>query len=292
MHTSVFARSAVAVASLAIGSVVLGVAPATAATSSGITREEVLSVAASDDFGNRYGPATQSFVEKVCGFDDETGRDIEFNRATPVDGDSGVDGFLIQAYVEGDDQTPSRSCTFAAFAVTEPASTMSGTVNITLEDQIDSTELRAADATPNHDYPLSGDVYVTAPVDDIGYGDPAVASASGDVLKTEAATTTSSRVVTPKSTRVKAAALKTYHRTIDKAKTKLSKSLKKAGDSSSKRAAARKTYAASKKAAKAKLHIAWLGDKKTVVTTEATKVSRTPFTLTTQPLGCNVIARC
>jgi hypothetical protein len=277
MRTSLLTRSVVSIASLAIGSVALAAAPASADTSSGISRETVLTIAASAEINiDRYGPATQALVEKVCGFDSTTGRDIEL---TPSYTDEGVDGFLVQAYVDGRGDTASSNCTFAAFAASEAFSTMSGTA--TIATQLPPIFEERVAAPPTHDFTLSGDVYVTAPVTDIGYGDYATATASGDVTRTEQARTTTARVVTPKTTAVKVAARKAYQRTIDKAQVRLVKALKKAGTSSSKKAAARSTYAARKKAAKAKLHIAWSGDKKTVVTTVPTATSVTPFTFST-----------
>jgi hypothetical protein len=277
MRTSLMTRSVISIASLAIGSVALAAAPASADTSSGISRETVLTVASNVKFGiDRYGPTTQALVERVCGFDGNTGRDIQITASYD---EQGVDGFLVQAYVDGRGETSSPNCTFAAFATSEAFSTMSGTATVASQ-QLPVLELRAA-APATHDYTLSGDVYVTAPVTDIGYGDDATATASGDVTRTEAARTTTSRVVTPKTTAVKVAARKAYQRTIDTAQAKLVKALKKAGKSSSKKAAARATYAARKKAAKAKLHVAWLGDKKTIITTVPTGSSVKPFTLST-----------
>lgn len=280
MNTPILTRAVVSIASLAIGSVALAAAPASADTSTGTTRQDVIAMAsdARSTFYNGYDitPATQAFAEKVCGFTSAQDASVRVN---PSDRSTGVDGLLVRAVVEGSNETPSTTCTFAAFAAAEPFSTMSGTANITVDVPVIG-DFRAA-AAPSHDYTLAGDVYVTAPVSDIGYDDLAVATASGDVTRTEAARTTTSRVVTPKTTAVKVAARKAYQRTIDKAQAKLARALKKAGSSSSKKAAARKTYAARKKAAKAKLHIAWLGDKKTVVTTVPTSSSTKPFTLRT-----------
>jgi hypothetical protein len=280
MHTSILTRTVISVASLAIGSVALAAAPASADTPAGITREAVLKVASDarfvgGPFGSELDPAAQALVEKVCGLPSSAKAQVRLDPGTDQDG---VDGFLARAVVEGTEETASRTCTFAAFATSEPFSSMSGTANISAQ-QPDLIEFRAA--APSHDYALSGDVYVTAPVDDIGFNDFADATASGTVTRTEAARTTTSRVITPKTTARKAAARKAYQRTIDKAQAKLAKALKKAGNSSSKKAAARKTYAARKKAAKAKLHIAWSGDKKTVVTTVPTGSSTKEFTFST-----------
>lgn len=275
MRTTFLTRSAVAVASLAIGSVALTAAPASADASSA-TRGDVIKVIANyTGFGSSTGPATQALLEKVCDVDSETGRDVEVSFTRDEDE---VTGFVVQALLVPE-SGPSRTCTFAAFVPYEAYSTMSGTANITLQDQSD-VDLRAV--APNHDFTLSGDVFVTPPVDDIGYGDGVVATATGELLKVQAATTTSKRVSNPKSTKFKNAALKTYKRTVKAAQKKLKKSLAKAGNSSSKKSAARATYKARKKAAKAKLHIAWSSDKKTIVTQVPSRTTRTPFSISTE----------
>jgi hypothetical protein len=275
MRSSLLTRSAVAVASLAIGSVALAAAPASADTASGTTRQTVLSIAEQARHGDPYNDDSIALVKKVCAIG-ELGLDFQL---VPAQAPNGVDGFLVEAYV---DSSPSRSCTFAAFAAERPVSSMSGTATITVSQPPlqESDQLSRAAAAPSHDFALSSDVYVTAPVDDIGFGDSGVATASGNVTSTEAATTTRSRVVTPKSTQHKRAAYKAYNRTLDKAQAKLTKALKKANGSSTKKAAARKAYAARKKAALAKRHAALDGTKTTVVRT-VPQTSTKAFTFTT-----------
>ncbi|KQX74239.1 MULTISPECIES: hypothetical protein [Aeromicrobium] len=273
MRSSLLTRSAVAVASLAIGSVALAAAPASADTTTGTSREAVLTVADQIRNDNRFADGNLALVEKICGIGVDDGRDIELRTTNQPEG---VDGFIAEAFVDPADG-PSRTCTFAGFATEKSSSTMSGTATLA-EQQFSSS----AAAPTSHDYTLSGDVYVTAPVTDLSYG-YGIATASGNVTVTQARTTTSSRVVTPKSTERKRAAYKAYNRTIDTAQAKLSKALKKADGSSSKKAAARKAYAARKKAAKATLHRALAGTL-TIVVTENANTSTTAFTFTTQDL--------
>jgi hypothetical protein len=280
MRASILTRSAVAVASLAIGSAALAATPALADTASGVSRETVLTIAAQARQGdNTYGPDTIALVEKVCGIGSDVGRDIQ---VSPTYQPDGVDGFLVQTNVASTQSSPSRSCTFVALATSRAVSTMAGTARITVEQptRVEDAELGPAEAAPVHDFAVSGDVYVTAPVDDIHYGDFGVATASGTVTVTEAATTTTSRVVTPKTTQQKRAAYKAYNRALDKAQAKLTKALKKANGDAGKKAAARKAYAARKKAALAKRHVALDGTKTTVVRQDA-KTSTTSFSFAT-----------
>ncbi|MBD8608494.1 hypothetical protein IFT73_16680 [Aeromicrobium sp. CFBP 8757] len=274
MRSSLLTRSAVAVASLAIGSVALAAAPASADTTTGTSREAVLTVADQIRNDNRFADGNLALVEKICGIGEKDGRDIELRTTNQPEG---VDGFIAEAFVDPADNSPSRTCTFAGFATEKSSSTMSGTATLA-EQQFSSS----AAAPTSHAYTLSGDVYVTAPVTDLSYG-YGIATASGNVTVTQAKTTTSSRVVTPKSTERKRAAYKAYNRTIDTAQAKLSKALKKADGNSSKKAAARKAYAARKKAAKATLHRALAGTL-TIVVTENANTSTTAFTFTTQDL--------
>lgn len=283
MSISFLTRSAVAVASLAIGSAVLAAAPASAAGSTDVTRGEILEAYASRGFLAEPTDADLLLVQKVCG--DAVPSD-DYYSMTPNQTSSGVDGVLVQAYVPGEGEAPPTFCTFAAFAPDEAAATMSGTATIS-PSQL-TLNATAADAT----YTLSGDAYVTEPITDEEFIFSASVSASGDVVKTLAATTTKTRVSTPKSTQVKKAAFRTYQRSVSKAKAAYKKSVAKAGTSSGKKKAARATYKARTKAAKAKLHIAWSSDKKTVVTVTP-NTSRTPFTFdASNNNGCGRSARC
>ena len=288
MRSSILTRSAVAVVSLAVGSVALAAAPASAGTASdsGTTRQTVLTIADSARQGDPLSDEALALVARVCKIGIDDGRDIDLQ---PTYDPDGVDGFLVQALIEPEGSSSSRACTFAALATIRPLSTMTGTATVSAE-QFDVLDVQRA-AAPSHDFTVSGDVYVTTPVDDISYGDYGSATATGDVVVTEASTTTSSRVVTPKSTTHKRAAYTAYHRTIDTAQAKLARALKKADGSSSKKASARKTYSARKKAAKSRLHEALKGDL-TIVVTENPRTTTTPFTFTTSS-GCRSInARC
>lgn len=276
MHSTLLTRSAVAVASLAIGSVALGAAPATADVPSGVTRQTVLAAAKDTD-----GPDALALAKSVCKTDSDEFRAADFFRSEDVE------GLLISVYVppatESESDAP-RFCTFAVFAPTAPFATLSGSTTISVSPaEIDTLSAQAV--APSQTFSLSGDVYVTDVLTDQAYAFNADGTASGDVIKVEQATTANTRVSTPKSTEYKAAALKSYKRTVAKAQTKLAKALKRAGDSTSKKAAARKAFTTRKKAAKATLHIRWSSDKKTVVTTTVGATTKTPFDIATFNVG-------
>lgn len=278
MRSSILTRSALAVASLAIGSVALTAAPATADTPSGVTRELIAS-SARGTFTDDNDTATKTLISKVC--KSGTVADEDYTSRTFIFSDD-VDGVLVQARVDRQEgvEGSGRYCTFAALATVAPYASLSGTVTISA-DQLDRSARVSDAAVLSRSFTLSGDVYVTEPITTVDYAFGSTGVASGSVVKVEQATTSTSRVSTPKSSAVKSKALASYQRTIASAKAKLSKSLKKAGDSRSKKAAARKIYAARKKAAKATLHVRWSSDKKTVVTTTVGTTTTSPFTLST-----------
>lgn len=276
MRTSTLTRSAVAVASLVIGSAALTIAPAMADAPAGVTRQIIVSSA--DD---TYSDATRTLIEKVCG---STDIDDYYPQELRQSGD--VAGVLVQAYVDYQQgvEDSGRACTFAALTTTEPFTDLSGTVTISVEQPERGPQDSQA-APLSQSFPLSGEVFVTKPLDNDDYlSASTTAEATGNITKVEQATTSNARVSTPKSTKVKTAALKSYKRSIASAKAKREKSLKKAGDSSSKKAAARKAYSARKKAAKAALHLRWSSDKSTVVTTTVGKTTVTPFSISTSDL--------
>ncbi|REK73043.1 hypothetical protein DX116_05500 [Aeromicrobium endophyticum] len=265
-----------AVASLAVGSVALTAAPATAGTPSGVTRE-LIANSARGTFTDDNDTATKTLISKVC--KSGTVTDEDYTSRTFLSS-LDVDGVLVRAYVDRQEgvENSGRYCTFAALATVAPYASLSGTVTISA-DQLDRSA-RVSEAAPlSTSFTLSGDVYVTDPITDPDYGFSPTGVASGAVTKVEQATTSTSRVSTPKSTAVKSKALASYKRSIASAKAKLSTSLKKAGASSSKKSAARKAYAARKKAAKATLHVRWSSDKKTVVTTTVGKTTTNPFSI-------------
>lgn len=269
MRTSLLTRSAIAVASLAIGSVALTAAPATADAPSGVTRELVVNTAyryTDDD------SAPRALIQKVCG----PGTISDFSTST-LSYSADVDGVLVQAFLDYQDgvENSGRYCTFAALVTSAPFASLSGTVTIT------PNQLERVAAPTGTTSQLSGDVFVTKPIADSAYAFSARADAAGDVVKVEQAKTSSTRVSKPKSTAYKNKALKSYKRSVAKAQAELAKALEKAGNSSSKKAAARKEFRARKKAAKALLHIRWSSDKKTVVTTTVGKTTKTSFSIST-----------
>ena len=280
MHTSILTRSVISLASLAIASVALAATPATAAPV-GVTRDLVLSAAEQARYSSISDEA-RTLVNVVCGVTENDGLDYYVD---PLNERNAADGLLIHAIVNG------KTCTFAAFAATEGFTTLSGTATLTgyPESSID-TRAAAVDTTTIQTSTLSGDVFVTTPVDDSDYYDVNVA-ATGNAITTTSTTTESDRIVTPKTSQQKAAARKAYDRRIAAAKKAYTKAVVKAGSSSSKKAAAKKTYRAKKDAALAAYRASKAGTLTIVVTSKPTTVA-TPFTLTSDFSRCDRLARC
>lgn len=270
MNTSIAHRSVVALASLAIGSVVLAATPATAATPEGVTRQTVLAAAQEARDGDAQS-LVDELVLAVCAV--KEGERFERN-ADPVDRSAAVDGLLVNAQIS-DGSKEGRYCVFAALAPTTPSATMSGTVTISDPGVIEAT-FSAAQALQTSD--LSGDVFVTEPID-IGAG-RLTASASGTVVSASASDTAITRLVTPKTTQQKKAAHKAYDRKVSAAKKVYAKALKKAGSSASKKAAAKKVFRAKKSTALSAYRKATAGT--LTVNSTSTPVTRTtPFEVTT-----------
>jgi hypothetical protein len=266
MRTPTLTRTVVSIASLAIGSVALVAAPATAAPPIGTTRDWVLGAAQNDREGTSSNPQADLLAYETCS--PESGETQGQVRYKAIPDPDGADGILIQAvYI---DQQTSRTCTFAAFATTSPDQTLSGTATMT--GTSNSIQQRGDD-TPIPPTPLSGDVTVTDPIWD--YYDVAVA-AQGEVIKGTTSTTVTSRTITPKTTQQKKAAKKARNSAVSAAKKAYAKALKKAGSSQTKKAAAKRAYTARKKAANAVYRAARAGTL-TVGTTTTTTKDSSPF---------------
>ena len=270
MNTSIAHRSVIALASLAIGSVVLAATPATAAAPAGVTRQTVLAAAqeARDDSAQ---PLVDELVLAVCAV--EEGETFE-RSADPVDRSAAVDGLLVNAQIS-DGSKEVRYCVFAALAPTAASATMSGTVTISDPGVIEAT-FSAARALQTSD--LSGDVSVTKPID-IGAG-RLTASASGTVVSASASDTAITRLVTPKTTQQKKAARKAYDRKVTAAKKIYATALKRAGTSASTRSAAKRAFRAKKSVALAAYRKATAGTL-TITSTSTPVIRTTPFEVTT-----------
>ena len=149
MRSSILSRSVIGVAALGIGSVALAAAPATAATPSGITRDQVLTAAAGvrsgpvgtgSFIGNNYGPtanrALKAMANRACGIDPD-GNDVAVAAVAAATAAGGsADGVVVTAIVFSLDPantssgSPQSLCTFAALATTAERSVLSGTATV------------------------------------------------------------------------------------------------------------------------------------------------------------------
>jgi hypothetical protein len=248
MRTSILSRSVVAVASLAIGSVALAAAPATATTPSGITRDMVLTAAASvrADQTNDvpYSDATKAALlalsSRAC---DLSGATEVLTYGGPVETPGSADALMVETEIYVGDSI--RGCSFAAIASTDPELRLSGHLALTDRTYVDSIE---EETTTSYD--ISGPVFTTPPLkldDSFSYSNfKAVGSTVGStkVLNTD-------KVPDKKTKSDKALAHKKYKTRVTNAKRAYAKALKKA-DSTSETRAAKRAYRARKAIAKAK----------------------------------------
>jgi len=252
MRTSVLSRSVIAVATLAIGSVALAAVPATAATPSGITRDQVLSLAAaaraeaaSDVLSPAAADTAFDILQRECGLTAGQSVSEEFGiLLEAVAPSSAVDGFYLEGTIESSG-APVRECVVGAVAPLAPGFALSGTSTLSV-----STGIPALDPAPKQST-LSGDVTVSTIPDVNGYSPVSEFSYSTTGATSKTTTTqTSTQVQVPKTAAQKKAAKKTYDKRLKAAKKAYQKALKKAGSSKSKKSKAKKTYAAKKASAK------------------------------------------
>lgn len=281
MRQSVLSRSVVALATLAVGSAVLAAVPATAATSSGITRSQVLNAAqltrddpaASSGNPTALAPATSKalrvLANRACAIDHDDEVAV-YNFGLPVASGDSADGLMVLAQII-DPSTPSmqngRMCIFGVLAAAKGSTTLSGAANLT------------TDAVRT--YALSGDVFVT-PARSFVFDSEAESeppfdmqdlafTASGTATTLTKATTTKT-IKTPKTKAQKKSAKKKYDQALSSAKKAYKKALKKAGTSGSKKTSAKKAYDKKKASAKKTYQRRIATTKVTTVTT----VTKTP----------------
>ncbi len=285
MRTSILSRSAIAVATLAIGSAALVAAPADAATSTGVTRDMVLTAvngvrtaAATDSsWSTETGKALRSIVNRSCVVDYDADEYPYINDADPTAAGGSADGLLINAGVEfrTDEGWDYRSCIIGVVATSDASFVLEGTASLSVDSTPYGGELRAA-PSPTVTRGLSGDVFVT-PVASIprdSYLTSATFTASGAASKV-----VTTKVATPKTAKQKKAAKSSYKKKLKSAKKAYKKAVDKAGKSKSKKTKAKKTYNKKKKSAKASY-------KKAVATSKIVKKTvRQPFTLSASENG-------
>lgn len=280
MRPSIMSRSMITLATLAITSGALTATSATAAAPAGVTRGEVLAAATAirADTGNpfEYSPATQHTLRvlalKVCDVDARIGQSLMAIFASPIESRDNVDGLATWAivYTPGiglDDPPLLQGCSFGSLATTSAGDVMSGTSTLAGSRTISSR--------------LSGNVFTTPPMIDETAGPdeedaplPAF-SAEGDSVRSTT-TTTSTKVVTPKTAKQKKAAKKIYLKKFMSIKKAYAKALEKAGSNRSERSKARKVYDKKFRAAK-KAYRAAVAKTSKVVKNSKTTVKKSPF---------------
>lgn len=161
--------------------------------------------------------------------------------AYPASADGSLDGVMIDAttYVYASGVTRTRS--IIALVPTDETSSLIGSV-----------ELRAS-GTAVHRSPLTGEVFVSPPVDTTDAG-PLVVVVTDDATTPAAAQPAPAPV--PRTAAEKAAAKRAYAKAKKKARKQYAKAKKKAGTSKRKKAAAKKKYARRRAAAKARYRAA------------------------------------
>lgn len=257
MRTSFFTRSAVVIATLAVGSVALAATPATATSPEVVTRDLVLAVAQQTPSYQTISDEAVRLAELTCKFEqsapgaDSNGDYFHYVRTAPIR-TANVTGVLVSAELyepSTEDGTTDRQCTFAALASTDAAFTLSGNAVVTT---LGSNELRRSDDSGDltATTPLSGNLTVTEPINADEYSLRTASLAATGLVSGPVNVTTTEYVKTlkPRTAAGGKAAKAKYTKRLAEAKKWYAKALKKAGGSKSKKAAAKKSYA-SKKAA-------------------------------------------
>lgn len=272
MRTSILSRAVVAVAALGIGSAALAAVPATAATPSGITRDEVLTAAnglriadPTDEQQSITSAAVRDIFKKGCGIPADS-NDFTMYFSEPTEAGDDADGVLLSGYVYVD---PMRACSIGVVATTDPAFQLSGVVTLSTQPSGED-----APATTVRSEALTGDVFATTPVEDL-FG--LSMTATGSSTKTTSAPGTK-KIADKKSKAEKKAAKSKYEKRLKAAKKKYVKALDKAGNSKSKKSAAKKAYSKSRASAKAKYQYAIAGYK--IVKTTVSTTENRPFSIT------------
>ena len=305
MRKTILSRSVVAVATLAIGSVALAATPATAATASGITRDQILTAvngvrtaeaaAEASDSSPRYSVATaralRAIVLKGCDIDVANDEGYESFNVELMNGGDDAEGLVVNTYAYRP-FSGGQPCTIAAVATADASFQLSGAVTFSA-DRV-TTEPGATEDDPSTttttrvtvlNQALSGDAFVTAPFDgstlvsneNTSYTN-GVAAAVGNATKTTV-TKTSVKVKDKKTKSEKAKAKAKYTKKIKSVKKSYAKALDKAGSSKSKKAAAKKVYKAKRAAAKAAYKYAIAGFK--LVKKSTSNTENRPFSIKT-----------
>jgi hypothetical protein len=300
MRTSILSRSAIAVATLAIGSAALVAAPATAATSNGVTREEVLAAAAAvraDAASEATSDSTQAklaaLAAKVCG----PTVDDRFNVfGQPVSTPDSVDGLTITVIQPTGmpEETPPfpspflgiDSCTFVAVAPIGGATTFAGDLSVstaTLDPF--AGPFGPGQSTSDNVYALSGDVFSSPPMKVTHSVNFSAMAAEGLVTSENGQRVlTVSKIADKKSKAAKKAAKARYVKRTKAAKKTYARALKRAGSNRAAKDAARMTYLSRRASLKSAYAYA-IADYKLVKTRSRQADARRFSVSTGSPLG-------
>lgn len=220
-------------------------------TSTGITRDMVLTAAAglrAPEPSSAKEAATDAIlrdiVRRAAGVESTSTELVDYT-AYPTQPELAIDGVLVDASVHRVDDGTSRSCTVVVLAATDPAVPLGGTATISTTARPDG---RTDASTTLSSSPLSGDTFVSAPLDTSDSGALLVAVTGG----APAPAVTTPATSAPRSAAEKAAARTAYDQALASARKKYLKAKKKAKGSKKKKAAATKAYAKRKASAKAR----------------------------------------
>ncbi|MBD8608496.1 hypothetical protein IFT73_16690 [Aeromicrobium sp. CFBP 8757] len=296
MRTSILSRAAVAVATLAIGSVTLAAAPATAATPAGIDRASIVSVLDAarsyQSNGGGYTEAEQAALDKltetVCGY--TTTNDLYPHGAyfNFFKQNSGADGAIVSVElhenIEGGDYTH-RYCNFGLVVTADKDAKLSGQATLTLTPRPADTEgpiIANAAADDSTTGQLSGNAFVSTSItrdeNEFFSNYSAVDFTAAGAATTSKTVTDQRKIWDHKSKVEKRAAKAKYDKRIAKAKKAYAKALDRAGSNSAKKAAAKKAYLAKRAETKVKYDYAVWNYR--YVTNTKTVTQSTPFNLT------------
>jgi hypothetical protein len=293
MRHTMLSRSVIAVASLAVGSAAFAAVPASAASSLGVTQDQVLTavngVRTAAGSEGELSKSTQralfAITSKACDVDGNLGEYLYVRNAVPTTAGDDADGLLITAELYGSTNSNDEACTFAAFASTVGGFQLSGTATITAQTTVDGVTSPYSQVSA-----LSGDAFTTPAIitdDSTNAGQPyaVVASATGNATKTSTVTT-STKVKDKKSAKEKKAAKKKFSKRLAQAEKNYAKALDKAGSSKNKKAAAKRVYAKARALAKAKYAYDTAGF--TIVKKKSTVSDVRAFDITTPPQAITV----
>jgi hypothetical protein len=276
MRSSILSRSVVALATVAIGSVALAAVPATAATPSGITREQVLTATSAARSVNSLEtylavePLLRAVVRPSCNIAPD--EDPYFDWEPIAVPGQAIDGILIKTYVDG---SAERQCVVAAIASNDSAFSLSGTLSLSGVTNANTGDAPDVTVGPISSA-LSGDVFISSPITVSGDAYVADASFTANGNTTRATPVTKNvKVKDKKSKAEKKAAKKKFSKRLSQAKKNYAKALEKAGSSKNKKAAAKRVYAKARALAKAKYKYATAGYK--IVKQTTTLTENRPF---------------